>query len=90
MTRASAFSVLLLGATAFTSGAQAQYFEDAVVSEEDVESPENWALELRGGTYQPNAGGAAFDGFFKDNQGPLLSVELDYFVFTLDDWSISA
>jgi hypothetical protein len=44
-------------------------------------TPERFALELRGGPYQPNAG-AAFDDFFGSDPGLLWAAELDYFVWS--------
>jgi hypothetical protein len=48
------------------------------------ESPELFALELRGGPYQPDAG-PAFGAVFDDDRGPLLALEVDILPIRLKD-----
>jgi hypothetical protein len=69
-----------------TSAASAQYFDDTEMgAQEEFATPENFAVELRVGTYQPDIG-AAFDRFFGTDQGPLLAFEFDYLFLRLDGW----
>jgi hypothetical protein len=65
--------------------AGAQYFDDLSAGYVgEIGSAESWALELRGGPYQPEV--AEFDTFFSTDNGPLLAFELDYLPFQLEDW----
>jgi hypothetical protein len=78
--------VVAVASVGLSSSAAAQYFDDTSAGlREDVESDETWALEFRGGPYQPDAG-TAFTTFFAEDDGPLLAVEIDFLPFELHDW----
>ncbi len=78
-------ALLVASSLFFVDRAEAQYFDDTNAGlVEDIESEETWALELKGGPYQPAV--AEFDTFFADDQGPLLSFELDFLPFEIHDW----
>jgi len=73
---ALSFALVLSGASALVAPAAAQHYEEAMIpSRRSVESPEGFALELRGGPYAPSSDAVA--EVYPDDSGPLLAVELD-------------
>lgn len=75
---------LLTALVSFTAvPAAAQTVDDLAPPPRDFSSAERLTLELRIGPYQPDL--AEFDTFFSDDDGLLLSLELDVIGFRLKD-----
>lgn len=65
--------------------ASAQMVDDYIPPETDVSSPENFALEIRVGPYNPAVDTAAFERSFGNDSGPFVGGELDYIPFEIDE-----
>ncbi len=72
-------------ACAWTAPAEAQYtYSDAY--DRDSSSPENFALEIRVGGYQPDGSGGfdeSFESSFGDEIGPMVGLELDFYPYRI-------
>jgi len=83
--RYSAVLLPLLASGLWSERASAQSDANTIPAARDFMSPERFIIELRGGPYQPDFDGAAFDRFFGDDVGPFLGVQLSYIGFRLPD-----
>ena len=65
--------------------ASAQSDANMIPAARDFMSPERFIIELRGGPYQPDFDGQAFDRFFEGDIGPFLGVQLSYIAYRLPE-----
>ena len=83
LVRVCAALLPLLAASLWCERASAQSDASTIPAARDFMSPERFIIELRGGPFQPDFDGPAFDRFFEGDIGPFLGVQLSYIAWRL-------